>query len=220
MLSVVCLVTLFWFPISLLASPPASLQDSGSSTIPVSQNGMVNTVSGKSYRLRSWFEQGSSYAVGAISVDDIRALVKEVQRLQQNPCYEVTVRSHITGDGASAAVEQCDLVFFMAHGSVDPPYLSFGGRPSAQPTSGPTATNASSVWIGACNGQDIVSALNGPSGNTYQTLPANHFQADGTAFRNTIVKGLTSELGQLQNRECEVVKKVCILAGVAEVNTQ
>jgi hypothetical protein len=202
------------------ADPPAALRDSGDCRIEASQNRILQTQSGKTFELRSFFEPGDRVAINRVDADDLRKLSAEVVRLQANPCYEVCVRPLATGAGLNQAAANCDLVYIVAHGSKEFPYISLGGRPGVQITAGPPALRASSIWIASCFAQNTVQNLNAKLGQRYRTMPANRFLADGTAGRNVMVRELTAELALLRAAQCELPQRVCILSAVQEVVQQ
>ena len=199
------------------ADPPAALQDSGNCSLDPSQNRIIRSRTGKIYELRSFFEPGDRFALNRISVEDLRALSAEVTRLQGSRCYEVCVRSLVTGAGLNQSAANCDSVFIVAHGSKEFPYMTPGGRTSVQLTSGPGSIRATSIWIGGCFAQNAVRNLNGRSGQRYKTMPKDRFETDGTAGRNTMIRELTAELARLHDTQCELPKRVCIVSGVQEI---
>lgn len=216
---------LLLLPFAVIADPPPALQDSGGTGIDASQDSSLNvrnTQTGveTAYRLRSFLEPGGTYNLSKIRNDDITDLAAEVQRLKNNACYDVTVRSLATCAAVNRAVESCDIVFLTAHGSSDPPYLTWGGRRGAQCTSGPQAINADRIWVGACNGPAIVGALNGSGGASFETLPASRFRSDGYISRRSVARALIAQLQALQATQCEVPQKVCLMAGVQDLETQ
>lgn len=202
------------------ADPPPPLRDSGDCRIEASQNRTLQTQSGKIFELRSFFEQGDRFALNRVDVEILRKLSAEVVRLQANNCYEVCVRPLVTGAGLNQAAANCDLVYIVAHGSKEFPYISVGGRPGVQLNSGPPAIRASSIWIASCFAQNTVKNLNARLGQRYRTIPANRFLADGTTGRDIMIRELTAELALLRAAQCELPQRVCILSGVQEVVQQ
>lgn len=166
----------------------------------------------------SFLEPGTRISTNRITPDDIAALDAEVTRLKANPCYRVCVRMRATGVGINEALGKCDLVFLLAHGSKKKPYLTLGGNSKEDVKSPPSVVTASSIWIGACQGQEIVDALNGIGPQRYHTLPPDNFDENGGAGRHDMIQGLITELKKLTATQCDAPKRVCILSGVQEVD--
>lgn len=183
-----------------------------------SQPGQVRLKNGRTAIAVSFLEPGTRIATDRVTPDDIAQLDAEVARLQANSCYQVCVRLRATGKGINEALGKCDLVYILAHGSGKRPYLSLGGNPSADVKSPPSIVTASNIWVGACHGQEIVNALNGIGPQRYHTLPPTSFYQDGTAGRHAMIQGLIGELKKLTDTQCDAPKRVCILAGVQQVD--
>lgn len=198
------------------SQPPKDLQDTGNCSLDPSQNRTFSS-GGKNYTALSLFEPGDTIAVDRITDDDVTELAKEVARLKANKCYEVCVRSLATGKAVEQAVQNCEMVFILAHGSKDPPYISMGGRPQVDLKQFPQSVSAGSVWMASCFGQQTVEKLNGTSGSRYKTLPKDQFDADGKVGLHKMVQGLIAELKKLQDTQCDKPKRICILSGVQKV---
>jgi hypothetical protein len=196
--------------------PPAALCDNGDCGLGAGTT-PTRTAKGKTYTARSWFETASRVAVGGIQAADLDALGAQVSRLKDNHCYDVCLRAFANGSSYTTALGQCDLVYVVAHGSTTSPYLVFGGDPATVLQQFPQPSRAGSVWVGSCMAQQIVTQGNAGGGTKFKTMGGGSFQQDGTALRSDIIKGLTAELATLTDTQCELAKKVCILAGVQEV---
>jgi len=185
-----------------------------------SQQRQVSLNNGLTAVAISFLEPGTRVSTDRITPDDIAALDAEVTRVKANPCYRVCVRMRATGAGINEALGKCDLVFLLAHGSKKKPYLSLGGNSKENVKSPPSVVTASSIWIGACHGQETVDALNGIGSQRYRTLPPGNFDKNGEAGRHDMVQGLIAELKKLTATQCDAPKRVCILSGVQEIDVR
>ena len=162
------------------------LQDAGDCGIDASQKRSVKSKKNEPWTGISFFEPGPKIAILSITNEDVRALDKEVTRLKANRCYTVCVRPLLTAKGLAQAAANCDLMFVLAHGMKEKPYVDLIANDKLG--AWPATVNASSVWIGACFGQNSVKELNGASGNRYSTLPKDKFGEDGTAGRQAMIR--------------------------------